>query len=157
MLLDTAITRIKNESNDISEEYSREQCIDFLNTAIQQIASLLIASLYAPLAEETLVHNGDSVPKNYMKAAGTYPIKITKGKIEILDDVETVKVRYFKTPDLLTDESTELPFDNDAINEVVVKGAILFALNEKEYDLQQDTALWQALQQAVASGMSVTR
>ena len=46
-----------------------------------------------------------------------------------------------------------MPFDHDAINQAIVRGAIILALNENEYDLSQDTALWQALRNAIAGGM----
>jgi hypothetical protein len=47
-----------------------------------------------------------------------------------------------------------MPFDgHDPIQEVIVKTAILLALNENEYDISQDTAIRQELLQAIAGGM----
>lgn len=155
MLVSTAITRIKAAGHDISDEYSKERCIEFLNNSLQQVASLLISAKWPALVQEMLVHDGDSLPKNYMQAAGTYPLRMTAGKAEIIDGSDYVRFRYFATPDNLTgeDENEELPFDHEAINEIIVRGAIILALNENEYDLSQDTQLWTALQQAVASAM----
>lgn len=153
MTVETAIQRIKSAGHDISGEYSKERCLEFLNNALQQTSSLLIAARFPSLCKETLVREGDVVPQNYMVAAGNYPIKMTNGKVEMLDDYETVRFRYFATPENLTDESKELPFTHDAINEVIVRGAILIALNENEYELTQDKVLLDTLQQAIASGM----
>lgn len=155
MLVSTAITRIKAAGHDISDEYSKERCIEFLNNSLQQVASLLISAKWPALVQEMLVHDGDSLPKNYMQAAGTYPLRMTAGKAEIIDGSDYVRFRYFATPDNLTgeDEAEELPFNHEAINEIIVRGAIILALNENEYELSQDTQLWTALQQAVASAM----
>lgn len=155
MLTSTAITRIKAAGHDISDEYSKERCIEFLNNSLQQVASLLISAKWPALVQEMLVHDGDSLPKNYMQAAGTYPLRMTAGKAKIIDDSDYVRFRYFATPENLTgeDKAEELPFDHEAINEIIVRGAIILALNENEYELSQDTQLWTALQQAVASAM----
>ena len=153
MKVSIAIKRIKSAGHDISGEYNDEQCIEFINTAVQQISSLLIAANYPPLIKEMLVRNGDSIPKNFMKACGTYPIRMTSGKAELLDDVDSIKFRYFATPDVIEDQADDLPFDHAGINDVVVKVATILALNENEYDVGQDKAILDALQQAIAGGM----
>lgn len=153
MKISDAIIRIKSAGHDISGEYDTVRCIEFLNTSIQQVSSLLIAANYSPLVKVMVVRSGDSIPKNFMKSCGTYPIRMTDGQAELLDDFESVKFRYFATPDELTESSEKLPFDHAGINEVVVKLAIMIALNESEYELSQDKALFDVLQQAIASGM----
>ena len=45
-----AIARLKSAARDISDEYSTEACLEFINTAIQQVASLLIAAKWPVLA-----------------------------------------------------------------------------------------------------------
>lgn len=154
MQVSTAVQRIKQAGHDISDEYSDEACLTFLNHAMQQTAALLISARYPALVQEMLVRNGDTIPQNYMIAAGTYPLRMTSGKVEIVDDeLEFVRFRYFATPENLTEESKELPFAHDAVNEVIVRAAILLALNENEYDIAQDKGILDMLQQAVASGM----
>lgn len=154
MLITTAISRIKSAGHDISDEYTNERCIEFLNTAIQQVSSLLISAQYPALVKEILVHNGESLPTNYMKACGTYPLRLTDNKVTIVDDSESVRFRYWATPELLTNTSNELPYKHDAINEVIVRLAVMLALNENEYDIGQDSNLLAQLQQAIASGMA---
>lgn len=154
MKVSDVIIRIKSAGHDISGEYDTDRCIEFLNTSIQQVSSLLIAANYPPLVRVLTVRNGDSIPKNFMKACGTYPIRMTEGKAELLDDFESIRFRYFATPDELTEQSEKLPFDHAGINEVVIKLAIMIALNENEYELAQDKSLFDSLQQAIAGGMT---
>jgi hypothetical protein len=154
MLITTAISRIKSAGHDISDEYTNERCIEFLNTAIQQVSALLISAQYPALVKEILVHNGESLPTNYMKACGTYPLRMTDNKVTIVDDSESVRFRYWATPELLDESSGKLPYEHDAVNEVIVRLAVMLALNENEYDIGQDSGLLTQLQQAIASGMA---
>jgi hypothetical protein len=155
MKAEKAIARIKQETHDISDEYSTERCIQFLNTAIQQVSSLLIAAKYPVLVKEMTMRNGDSIPKNYMNLCGTYPVKMTDGKAIITDDAyKSITIRYFATPDLIEYETDDMPYTHDAINDIIVKTAVLLALNENEYDITQDSNIVEALKQAVSSGMS---
>ena len=154
MNAETAIARIKKSTHDISDEYSTEECLTFLNTAIQQVASLLISARWPSLAKEIDIHEGETLPENYMGPCGTYPIRMTEGKAHILDGSEYVRFRYFATPKAIENETEDLPFNHDAINEVVVKAATILALNENEYDISQDNAILSALQQAISSGIS---
>lgn len=156
--IESAIKRIKEATHDISDEYSKEKCIEFLNTSIQRVASLLIQTNYPGIVREMIVHDGDKLPKNYIRSVGMYPLKITNGVTRILDGNETVRFRYFATPDnidpITADENTEMPYQNDAINEVIIKYAIILALNENEYETSADSAILQDLQQAISGAMN---
>lgn len=153
MKVQDAIRQIKVSTHDALDEYSEPHCLDFLNRAITQVASLLSAGGYFPMVKEITLEDGSYLPHNFMKACGAYPIKITNNRIEIIDDDEfEIRFRYFACPEKLTKDTLDMPFSNDAINEVVVSLATMFALNENEFDIQQDTALMQTLQQAVAAG-----
>lgn len=156
MKIATAIARIKAAGHDISDEYTSERCLEFINTALQQTSSLLITAKYPALVKEITLHNGDTVPQNYMSAAGFYPLKMTNNKVEIVeDDLEDVRFRYWATPEAITEADTDLPYPHDAINEVIVRSAIILALNENEYDVSADNSILSALQEAIASAMSV--
>ncbi len=154
MLLESAINRIQIACHDISQDVDEYRCLEYLNTAMQQTSSLLIAAQYPALVKEIVVQNGDELPKNFMKSAGQYPLRLTNNKAEIIDDSQSVRFRYWATPDMMTLEDERLPYSHDAINEVVVRGAIILAINEDEYDITQDMTLITALQQAIASAMA---
>ena len=154
MLLTTAIKRIKSAGHDISDEYTNEDCISFLNTAIQRVYGLMVGFGHPPIVKEMDLHEDDSLPHNYMKACGTYPMRITNNIVHLLEnDGSYIRFRYFANPEMLNETDEELPFNHDAINEIIMKVAINIALNENEYDISQDTALLQDLQQAIAAGM----
>lgn len=154
MKISTAIARIKSAGHDISDEYTNERCLEFINTALQQTSSLLIAGKYPALVKETLVREGDALPKNYITTCGTYPLRMTNNQVELLDDEDAVRFRYWATPEALTEEDTDLPYPHDAINEVIVKAAIILALNENEYDVTADNSILTALQEAISAAMS---
>lgn len=153
MKVKDAIARLKSATNDISDEYSTDACLEFINTAIQQVASLLIAAKWPVLAKETIIRDGDKLPHNYMGACGTYPIRMTSNVATITDGSGSVRFRYFATPDLVG-EDDDLPFDHEAINAVILRSAILLALNENEYDVTQDSNIISTLEQAISAGMS---
>lgn len=148
-----AIARLKSATHDISDEYSTDACLEFINTAIQQVSSLLIAAKWPVLAKETIIRDGDKLPHNYMGACGTYPIRMTSNVATITDGSDSVRFRYFATPDLVG-EDDDFPFDHEAINAVILRSAILLALNENEYDVTQDSNIISTLEQAISAGMS---
>lgn len=153
MKVKDAIARLKSATHDISDEYSTDACLEFINTAIQQVASLLIAAKWPVLAKETIIRDGDKLPHNYMGACGTYPIRMTNNVATITDGSDSVRFRYFATPDLVG-EDDDFPFDHEAINAVILRSAILLALNENEYDVTQDSSIISTLEQAISAGMS---
>lgn len=154
MKTEDAIARIKAETHDISDEYSTKRCIGFLNTAIQQISSLLISAKWPVLVKETTVSDGDSIPKNFLNACGNYPLSMTDGKVKITDSTyKSVNFRYFSNPDFVDETTTDMPFTHEGINDIIVKSAVLLALNENEYDITQDSSIVDSLKSAISSGI----
>ena len=156
MNVEQAITRIKVATHDISDEYSDNRCIEFLNTAIQEISGMLVAAKFPGMVQEMQLHNGDRLPDNYMHSCGTYPVRVTDGSVTFLSDEygEAIRFRYYANPSLIELVSDDMPFAQyDQMQEVIVKTAIILALNENEYDISQDTAIRQELLQAIAGGM----
>lgn len=145
-----AIKNIKAAGHDLSEEYGTEECLELLNTAIQEVAGLLIAANAPEMVHETTLHEGESLPARYVRGAGQYPIRVTAGRVSLLDAGATdVRFRYFATPPPLADDAGEMPFQHDALNDYAVKVAVLFALNRNEYDITQDKALYDELRQII--------
>ena len=137
-----AIDEIKAAGHDISDEYSRAECLGFLNTAIHEVSGLLIAARSPMMVREILIHDGESVPAHYVASAGQYPMRITGQTVQFVDpSMDEIRFRYFATMPPITDEEGDLPFPHGALNDYVLKIAILHALNRNEYDLSQDKAL----------------
>ena len=157
MTVDQAVARIKAATHDISDEYSTDRCIEFINTAAQQVGAWLCAAKWAPMVKEVEINEGADVPANFMVACGQFPVRVTNGTAHILDpDIETLRFRYFATPSLVENTTDTMPFDGyDQLQEVVIKSAIILALNENEYDVTTDNAIKQELVQAIAGGMGM--
>lgn len=150
-----AVNRIRSATHDITEEYTDVECVGYLNTAIHTIAAQLIAGNSPFMVKEGVFRDGDTLPDEYYRTAGGYPVKITGHKLKFLTDLEELTIRYFFTPEEVTlmDESEELPFENEALNGLVVRIAVILASNENEFDVSQDTNIQQMIQQAIASGL----
>ena len=157
MQVEEAVNRIKAAGRGNGNEWGVDRTIDFLNTALLQVSALLAANRYPPFVQTAQLTDGDDLPENFLFACGTYPIRITDGRAEFLDsNIREIRFRYFANVGKVTKTSDSMPFTNDAINEVVVKGAVLLALNENAYNIAQDSQLVTALQQAVAGGLAGT-
>lgn len=155
MLVEEAVNRIKAAGRGKGIDWGVDRVIDFLNTSLQQVSALLAANRYPPMVKTIQLEDGDTLPDNFMFEAGTYPIRITDGAVEFLDDtIEQIRFRYFANVGRVVKTSDTMPFTNNAINEVVIKGAVLLALNENGIQISQDTQLVAALQQAVAGGLA---
>ena len=150
-----AVSRMRSSTHDVTEEYNDVECVWFLNTAIHTISAQLIASNSPFMVKEGIFHDGGSFPKEYYRTAGGFPIKVTGHKIKFLIDAEDLTIRYFYTPYEVTlmDEAEDMPFDNEALNELAVRVAVILASNENEFDVSQDTNIQQMIQQAIASGL----
>lgn len=155
MQVEEAVQRIKSAGRGTNQEWGVDRIIDFLNTALLQVSTLLAANRYPPIVRTVQLADGDPLPDNYLFPCGNYPIRVTDGGVDFLDDSLTeIRFRYFANADKIVKTTDYMPFANEAINEVVVKGAVLLALNENGYNIGQDSQLITALQQAVAGGLA---
>lgn len=153
MLVTQAIERIRSATHDESLEYNNEECVFALNTAAHEIAALLIAGRAPILVREEVIHDGDRLPPGFYKTAGTYPVRVTGQTINFLDDVDSMRVRYFFMPKELTgDNDDTMPFDLSLLNSLTIKIAVKMLLNENEFDITQDQAIQQEIMQAVQAG-----
>ena len=157
MTIDTALDRIANACHDIANTYTDDRYLEFLNTATQRAFAMMLGQGFPPLLQEMELHDGDELPFNYLRACGVYPIRITQNKVTFLDDEDDViRFRYLGGPKFITFDDYEMPINNDAINEAIVRRAIAYAINEDEYDTSADKALDAELEQAIASAMLTT-
>lgn len=154
MKIEKAIAALKDATHDISDEYTTDECLGFLNTSIQQVSHLLIAGNSPQMVLEIKIHDLEDLPSDYVKSAGTYPIRITGQRIKFLDEaMDYIRFRYFATKPQLEGITGDMPFIHEHLNDVAVKGAVLLALNQNEYDIQQDKALVDEIKQVIAQGM----
>lgn len=154
MTIDEALDRIANACHDIADTYTDERYLEFLNTATQRAFAMMVGQGYPPLLQEIELHDGDELPRNFFRACGGYPIRITQNIVEFLDeDEDVIRFRYLGGPKYITFDDKVMPLDNDAVNEAIVRRAIAYAINEDEYDSSADKAYDSELEQAIASAM----
>lgn len=146
-----AINRMKASMHDVSNEYDDAACIFALNTAVHELAALLIAAHYPDLIEEKDFMDGDMVPEGFFRTCGLYPIRVTGGAIHFLSGVEKLHVRYYKMPADMARTST-LPFRLSILNSLAIKIAIKILLNDNEFDISQDSSIQSEITQALQAG-----
>ncbi len=154
MKIEQAISQLRHEVNDRTLRYTTEECLSYLNTAVQMVCAQL-AAWHAPLlVQEATLRDGDALPHNFLCTAGTYPVAVTGGRAVFLTGEPELTFRYYAGCEQMEDWRGELPFSHDAINQVVIKTAELLATNTDEFDLSQDRALLDELRAALQQTMS---
>lgn len=157
MLVTEALTEIRNKINDRDMVgLDDSELLSYLNEAVQYIAALMITNNSTELIQEEIVEEPTfTLPVNFAKFCGYYPIRRTGLTAELLDE-PPLKVRYFVSYPLLTDgEEEEMPFNHIALTQVAIKVACAYAQNQEKLNIQQDTALYQEIMQAIATSMGV--
>lgn len=156
MKVSEAMEQFRRIVHDISDEYDDYQIIMRLNSAAQ-LAGSLLAQINSPIGlREATFRDGDTLPGNFLRTAGAYPVKRTGQTVQFLEDVEEMAIRYYVTPQRIEKGADDMPFVHDALNDFVVRTACKYALNRNEFDISQDQGLMQELQTALAAAMGAT-
>lgn len=154
MKVETAIFEIRNKINDRDEiGLDDEELLSYLNEALQYISAYLISANSPILIKtETINEGGFVLPDNFARFAGYFPVRV-EGNIGELLDEPPVKVRYFVTADKVKATST-MPFTQLALNQVAIKLASIYAQNQQSLNIQQDKALLDEINGAIAGAIS---
>lgn len=148
-----AIDMLRKRVNDEYESgYSDDVLLGYLNDALGYLGSALISVLNPSMIKEIVIDESENpaelttnlIPKNFVKTAGNYPIRITGSTFEIMDGSKQIRIRYFATFDNVTNED-DFPFKNALYDTVVIKLACIYALNQHEFDTAQDQVLAEKL------------
>ena len=92
---------------------------------------------------------------NFVRFAGGFPV-VKKGKRFFLADDESdyVNTKYFSIPREVASDSDELPFEgNDTYHAIIIDLAVIYALNQHEFNVERDTAMRQELEQIVTQAL----
>lgn len=151
MLVDVALKQIRDKINDRDEVGLDDvELLTYLNEAIVYVSNFLVgAASPMNLHDLTLTEESTPMPKEFVRTAGRFPIRITGDKIELLDD-PPVTIRYFANVGQV-DFGDDMPFQQDALNRIAIKLAAIYAQNQEQLDVTQDKSLVAELAQAVAS------
>ena len=158
MLVSEAMKRIRYRINDDSKTgYLDDVLINYINDSIKYLSHALIARNDPILINELRVSKNieNKVPDNFVRFAGGFPV-VKKGKRFFLADDESdyVNTKYFSIPREVASDSDELPFEgNDTYHSIIIDLAVIYALNQHEWNVERDTAMRQELEQIVTQGL----
>lgn len=155
MLVTEAITEIRNKINDRDMVGLDDvELVSYLNEAMQLI-SMQLVGLECPdlIIEEVIEDESFTIPKNFDKFCGYYPIRRTGVVAELLD-APPLRVRYYVSYPIV-ELNGEMPFNHAILNQLAIKIACTFAQNQEHEDISQDKAIIAEIQQAVAVAMGV--
>lgn len=155
MLVSEAITEIRNKTNDRdSVGLDDSELLSYLNEAVQYISASLIQYGSPDMIQEMTINGTTAtLPVNFARACGVYPIKRSGLTITLLDE-PPLKVRYFVSKPLLTGSTTEtMPFNHIGLTQFAIKLACVYANAQQKLDVSTDKALAQELAQVIAASM----
>lgn len=154
MQVGDAITELRNKTNDRDEVgLDDSELLSYLNEAVQYVCAYLIGG-NSPL----FLHNMTistvtaTLPHNFVRTAGNFPIKITGNIIELLDD-PPLNLRYFTSNNILLIDD-DMPFTQDALNQISIKLATIYVNNQEQLDVSQDSNLLQSINTAIVAAIS---
>ena len=158
MLVSEAMKRIRYRINDDSKTgYLDDVLINYINDSIKYLSHALIARHDPTLTNESRVSKNieNKVPDNFVRFAGGFPV-IKKGKRFFLADDESdyVNTKYFSIPREVASGGDELPVEgNDTYHAIIIDLAVIYALNQHEFNVERDTAMRQELEQIVTQAL----
>lgn len=153
MTVKEAAEQFRRILHDISREYDDYQVIMRLDSAAHLVSMLLVQMASPLMIREEVLHEGDLLPKNFIKTCGIYPIKRTGYAVHFINGMTEMSVRYFVGVDRIKSIKGYMPFEHDTLNDFTVRTACKYALNRNEFDISQDQGLLNELKQATAEAM----
>lgn len=156
MNVSEALIAIRHKTNDRDEVgNSNEELLAYLNEAIQYISQYLIGANSPTMVQDAVVNESNSteidLPPNFVKLCGTFPIRITGNKMQLLGELP-IRFRYFASFPLVEMDG-EMPFHHDELNQIAIRLACIYVSNQQELDVQQDQALLKEIQDSIAAAI----
>lgn len=157
MLVTKAIEEIQCKINDRDKVgLDDTELLSYLNEAIQFISSYLVgANSPIMIKEEIIFDNTYTLPPNFVRAIGTYPAKITSNQMELFDD-PPMKFRYFASL-MNVGMDDEMPFEHEALEQVAIKLACIYANAQEQLDVTQDKSLLDEMTAAIANAIGAAK
>lgn len=155
MLVEEAIYQVRCKTNDRDEVGLDDvEILNYINEAIQFINAYLVGANSPILIKELLITEPSIVlPKNFVKTCGSYPARITGNIMELLDE-PPMKLRYFESFANVGQGQDDMPFDHEALNQVAIKLASIYANAQQQLDVSQDKTLLDEVTAAISSAIS---
>jgi hypothetical protein len=121
------------------------EALYFMNWSVDYLNEFLIEIKDPQMSVDLSVTDGMTVPANYSKTAGTFPVHITNsGATRIfkhdVTNKPTIPIRYFARRERINAMSDTWPFD-DSLSSVVMALASVYAINRAEGDTTNDMVI----------------
>lgn len=154
MLVCDAISDIRSKTNDRDEiGLDDEEILAYLNEAIQYVSAYLIGSNSPMMVRNLTVSESSFVlPKGFVRVVGVQPLKITGNEAELLEE-PPFTFRYF-TSSPFVGIGDDMPFEQLALNQVVIKLASIYVQNQHSLNIQQDKVLLDEINAAIAAAIN---
>lgn len=154
MNVSKAILEIRNKINDREEVgLEDEELLSYLNEAILYISNYLIGIKSPAMVEELVIDkNTITVPENFAKTVGGFPIKRTGNTIKLLCE-PPVTIRYLVSYKPVEMDG-EMPFSYEALNNSAIKLACIYANVQERTDVTQDKTLLDEINTAISNAVS---
>lgn len=157
VIVSEALIEIRNKINDRDEVgLSNEELLAYFNEAIEFISQYLAAANTPVLLHDTTITTATAtLPDNFIKLAGIFPVTITGNTIALLDTPPQT-IRYYAGFGR-ADMNEEVPLVNEALVRVAIRLAAIYANNQQALDVTQDKSLLNDLQNAIMAAVGVAQ
>lgn len=150
MLVSDFLTLVRARIRDnYSLEYPDVELIGYINDAISYWSSCSITNKDKLSVKILTVNPSVSVPSDFAKFAGTYPVYILN-KVIYSTDNDNVSCKYYAFDNHISASSDILNYDSATIS-VLLQLTCIYALNRNQFDVTTDTSLLKSLSDVVAS------
>lgn len=157
MLVSEAIALIRERINDNYDTgYSDNILINYINDAVKYLAGAMIARHDPYLTKEYTVESvsgSNPIPDDFIRFAGGYPVKRKGNQFLIINGSPIVNTKYFYMPKNVSVPGDSIPFDEQVYQAIVINLACIYALNQHEFNVQQDEAMKQELEKIIVSAL----
>jgi len=151
-----ALIEIRNKTNDRDEVgLDNEELLAYFNEAIQYISQYLAAANCPVLLQDMTISSATAtMPDNFIKLAGIFPVKITGNTVKLLETPPQT-IRIYKGFDK-AEMNGEVPLTNEALTRVAIRLAAIYVQNQQELDVTQDKGLLADMQNAIMAAVGST-
>lgn len=144
-----ARSQIKERIHDqISGSYSNDELISYINDGINMVWNHLgNLGYYEVIGDKTFVTASEPLPSDFLKFVASYPIIVkANGTAETYGALPQV-TRYIKRAKFVNSVGDNMPFNNDALNNLIGQIVIMLALNKHEFEVGFEKILIDELRQ----------
>ena len=134
--------RNRIDDKDGIGEFTDNELISYIKQAMNYIGAYFVTAGNPIALKELIVTDNSTLPNDFIKTAGTFPLKITGKNVKLLAGYSSgIKIKYFFQPENITASSTIMPYTDNATLNVILQLSVIFAQNQQKHYVTQDKAI----------------